>query len=349
MSGTRKLFCLGVSHQTAHVGLRERIAVSDSSLSERLAHWREVQGAAEMVILSTCNRTEVYAGVENLREAEERLLQELVEKAGPEIRSSCYRHHGDSAIRHLFRVAAGLDSMVLGETEVFGQLKKAYAHAHAEGSTGCLLNQVFQEAFRAGKKVRSETAITRGATSVGAVAVELAERAFGGLKKCRAMVIGAGETSRITAKSLLSRGVRSMIVSNRSLERAQELAAEIGGQAIQFDRWEDELARTDIVLSSTAAPSAIIKPQHIESIRRKRRHRPLFLIDMAVPRDVDPAVHELDEVYLYDMDGLEAIARESRRKRKAEVRRCEALIEEMILALQERPSAPSPSLREVGS
>jgi glutamyl-tRNA reductase len=234
------------------------------------------------------------------------------------------------AARHLFAVASGLDSMVLGETEIFGQVKKAYAVAYEAGATGRVLNRLFQRSFAVGKRVRSNTMIQRGATSVGSVAVELAERIFGELEDCAVMLLGAGEMSRATAQSLLSRGARSIFVSNRSYERAVELAGEMRGEAIRFDDWPSKVAEVDIVIASTSAPHFVVTREQVVAARRMRRSRPLFLIDIAVPRDIEPAVNELDDIYLYDIDALQVLADEGRRQREEQTALCYGIIDEEL-------------------
>ena len=220
--------------------------------------------------------------------------------------------------------------MMLGETEIFGQVKQAYQAALDAGATGGVLNRVFQRAFGIGKKVRTDTSIQEGSTSVGNVAVDLAEKIFGHLKNSEVMILGAGEMSRITAQSLVSRGARSIFVSNRSYDRAQELALEMGGTAVRFDDWQGVLSRVDIVISSTGAPHSIIQRADVEKARRSRKYRPLFFIDIAVPRDIDPAVAEIEEVYLYDIDTLEQIASEARVRRAKQIEGCEEMIREEL-------------------
>jgi glutamyl-tRNA reductase len=221
--------------------------------------------------------------------------------------------------------------MVLGETEIFGQVKKAYQAALGSGSTSRTLNKLFQKAFGVGKKVRSHTGIQEGQTSVGSVAVDLAEKIFGHLRNSRVMVIGAGEMSRTTAQSLLSRGAHSIFVTNRSFDKAEDLARELDGEAVRFDDWQRVLKEIDVVISSTGAPHAVVERSHIEAVRRKRRYRPLFLIDIAVPRDIDSAVGEIEEVYLYDIDTLQGIAAEGKGRREEQIKMCERIIDQELV------------------
>jgi glutamyl-tRNA reductase len=220
--------------------------------------------------------------------------------------------------------------MVIGETEILGQVKKAYAAASSAGATSRHLNKLFQRAFNVAKEVRTKTNITSGPVSVGSVAIDLAERIFGELAACHAMILGAGEMSEITARSLLSRGVERMIVSNRSPERAEALAAEMRGKAVPFSDWPRHLQEADILISSTAAPHPIVTPETVAQAMEVRPERPLFIIDLAVPRDVEPSVNAIDGVYLYDIDSLQAIARQGIEMRRREITACEALIERHV-------------------
>jgi len=330
------VLCFGLNHKTAPVEVRERMAIGQGKLAEMNAALAGLPELEEAVVLSTCNRTEFYAAldpagatVDDALRALERFVRERFRVPDEEM-VDFYGLGGLEAARHLFKVSAGLDSMVVGETEIFGQVKTAYREAHACGTTARALNKLFQQAFQIGKHVRSHSHITSGATSVGAVAVDLAEKIFGKLDQCSVMVIGAGEISRRTAKSLVSRGATGIIVSNRSYDRAVELAEEMGGRAIRFDDCFTAIHDVDIVIASTAAPHAIMHPRDLQPALRKRRGRPLFLIDIAVPRDIEPGVGELDGVYLYDIDALELIARDGREQREQQILLCTALIEEQM-------------------
>jgi glutamyl-tRNA reductase len=251
-----------------------------------------------------------------------------------------YALNEPQSVEHLFKVACGLDSMVLGETEILGQLKKAYEVALQQGHTGGRLNKAFQKAFNVAKQIRTETSIQRGSISVGSVAVELAEKIFTTLSDREVLVIGAGDTSEKTARALLSRGARSIIVSNRSHERAVALAANLGGRAVLFEEWAKEFPKIDIVISSTAAPHHILDRPKLEPLMKLRRNRPLLLIDIAVPRDIDPAVNFMENVYLYNIDDLQSIADDYLNQRKEEVVRCEEIIREKAEGLLRRPGVP---------
>ena len=321
------IVCLGLNHRTASVDVREQFAMAESKLPELLAALRAETSAEEAVILSTCNRVEIYAATEG---AQSQLLNELRafllrdREMDDEV---FYELSGVEAVEHLFKVASGLDSMVLGETEILGQLKDAYQIALEHKHTGGRLNKAFQKAFNAAKQIRTETNIQRGSVSVANVAVELAGKIFDRLDNRTVMVIGAGDTSEKTARALLSRGAQSVIVSNRSPERAEALAAELGGKAVSFENWENEFAAIDIIISSTSAPHFILDRQKLEPLQRLRQHRPLLLVDIAVPRDIDPEVNFLDDVYLYNIDDLQAIAEEYLRLREEEIAKCNSIVQ----------------------
>ncbi len=322
------VLCAGLNHHVAPVDVRELFAVRDSELPRLLSEFRAIDGVDEAVILSTCNRVEFYATTL----CPERTLADLraTLSARTGIDAPLYHHTGPAGVRHLFRVASGLDSMVLGETEILGQVKTAYASAATHGATRRTLNRLFQHAFRVAKSVRTETNITRGATSVGSVAVEMAGRIFGDLDHRRVMILGAGDTSERTARALVSRGVRTVIVSNRTYDRAARLAADIGGMAIHFNHWHKEFHEIDILISSTGAPHFILTPEKLAPIVKARNGRPLFLIDLAVPRDIDPQANDLEGVFLYDIDSLQSIANRFLASRRQEVEKCEALIDTQV-------------------
>ena len=330
-----ELLCLGLNHRTAPVEVRERFAIGTARLGAASMELVAMTGVTEGVVISTCNRTEFYLVAPVAREAFDSLEAHLAEQtqlhgsAAPHF----YRKEKSEAARHLCQVVSGLDSMMLGETEIFGQVKHAYQSALEAGATAGVLNRLFQRAFSVGKKVRTETSIQIGSTSVGNVAVDLAEKIFGHLKDSEVMILGAGEMSRITAQSLVSRGARSIFVANRSFDRAMELAAEMGGSAVRFDEWQSVLERVDVVISSTGSPHAIVHRADVEKVRRARKFRPLFFIDIAVPRDIDPAVGEIEEVYLYDIDTLEQLAEEARSRRQLQIDECIRVIDAELAKL----------------
>jgi glutamyl-tRNA reductase len=330
------LLVIGLSHHSAPVTVRERFAFAEARIPATLQLLRDAGLASEAVILSTCNRVELYTvTAAEPREAFAALREFLVkchEYRDP-LTDELYTLTEPQSIEHLFKVASGLDSMVLGETEIFGQLKKAYDVSLQHKHCGPRLNKAFQRAFNVAKHIRTETNIQRGSVSVGSVAVELAEKIFASLTGRQVMIIGAGDTSEKTARALLSRGAHSIIVSNRSHERAVELAAALDGRAVRFEDWAVEFPKIDIVISSTAAPHYVLDRAKLEPLLKLRKNRPLLLIDIAVPRDIEPEVNFLDNVYLYNIDDLQAIADDYLQQRKDEIARCEQIIRERARAL----------------
>ena len=324
------IFCFGISHQTASVEVRERFAIPDSKLADSLNQLARMSNVNEGVLLSTCNRTEFYLVSHDAQLDMEPFVQDFYGKPVVIDLNRLFRLPAIQAVRHLFRVTSGLESMVIGETQIFGQVKRAYEVAARTGTTGKVLNRLFQRAFQVGKHVRTASAITRGSISVGSVAVDLAQQIFGQLSGCKIMILGAGDTSEKTARSFHSRGAQQIFVSNRSYSRAVVLAEAMGGRALRFDDWETEFQDLDILVTSTAAPHAILTKEKLEGVLRTRRERPLFVIDLAIPRDVEPAVHHLDGVFVYDLDSLQVIADRKREERKKEAEACEGLIEKYV-------------------
>jgi len=336
MTESGKLFVAGLSYKTAPVHLREQLAVSPSYLRCSGCRLKVGGDLSEVVLLSTCNRVEIYGVTPKVNGNVHGLFRQLG-SGDHDFSEHMYIHQGDEAVRHLFTVASGLDSMVLGETEITGQVKQAYQAAQDAKLTGRVLNRLFQTALQTAKEIRTNTEIGRGATSVGSVAVQLADKIFGGnLSEKTVMIIGAGKMGEACIRHLAKKGARSVLVSNRSFDRAQALAEAVGGQAIRFDGCLDALKETDIVVSSTGCPQTILHRQEIQGVMTARRNRPLFLIDIAVPRDIDPAVHGLPNVYLYNIDDLEALVREGLRHREGELSRCRGIIEERAGALLAR-------------
>ncbi len=328
---------IGLSHHTAPVEVRERYAFAEAVIPQALGQMVERQLVEEAVILSTCNRVELYAATKPGGESALKSFF-LHERVAADLPPSAFFTFSEPAsVEHLFRVACGLDSMVLGETEILGQLKQAYDLALREKRTGPRLNKAFQKAFNVAKQIRTETRIQRGSVSVANVAVDMAEKVFATLKGRQVMVIGAGDTSEKTAKALLSRGASHLTVANRTLEKAQALAAELGGEAIAFDDLPRVFDKLDIVISSTSAPNYILDRARLTPLLARRNHTPLLLIDIAVPRDIDPEVNLLENVYLYNIDDLQAMANECLRLRQEEVAHCEAIIREKAKSLLTAP------------
>lgn len=323
-----KIVLVGLSHHVAPVELRERIAVApEAAAALALALARTGDGEAEAVCLSTCNRMELYLASRDAVAAEEQAVAALAGLAGvggEALLPRLYRLHNEAAALHLFRVAAGLDSMVLGEGEILGQVKDAYE----AGSPGPVLDHVFRQALHAGKKVRSETAIGESPASVSSAAAALAQQVFGDLDGRRVLVIGAGKAGELAARALAARGATIASIANRGGERAAALAEQVGTVAIPFERIEQELETADVVVAATGAPGLVLRREQVAGALRARKGQPLFLIDIAVPRDIDPAIHDLDGCYLYDIDDLEAVVAASLSGRRREASRAESIVAE---------------------
>ena len=343
------LFCVGLSHHNADVATRENFA--GHAEADRVLR---SCGCDEAVLLNTCNRVEVYAAAENFVPTEQ-IARCLARTQDVDLNGEqFYRYEAADCVRHLFRVASGLDSMVVGETEILGQAKKAYDGARLAGSAGRYLHRLFQRAFRVAKHVRTHTQITRGAVSVGSVAVDLAQKIFGDLRNCKVLVLGAGETSDRTVRALVSRGVSDLRVSNRSPERAQTLAGAVNGRAVPFEQWLQQCAEIDILITSTSSDQPLLSQEKLGPMLRTRIDRPLFIIDIAVPRNVAPNVNTLDGVYLYDIDSLQSIAEQSLATRRAQIAAAEEIISrhvdefvEMIARdLNRSTSAENPAMDE---
>jgi glutamyl-tRNA reductase len=317
------LLLVGLSHRVAPVELRERVALPGSQAGE-LAR-RFAGKTREAVCLSTCNRTELYVAAPDPEEAEGEAVDALCAAAGygaDELRPVLYRMRDEAAALHLCRVAGGLDSMVPGEGEILGQVRAAYE----AGATGPVLDRLFHQALHAGKKVRAETAISESPASVSSAAAALAAQVFGDLAGCRVLLVGAGKISELAARNLAARGAEISFVANRSLDRAEQLARPLGAEPLPLERIGEELGRADVVLSSTSAPGFVLEREQVERVLPARKGRPLFLIDVAVPRDLDPAIDELDACYLYDIDDLETVVADSLASRRREVAQAEAIV-----------------------
>jgi glutamyl-tRNA reductase len=321
------LFCVGLSHHTANVETRERFA--GHAETQRILR---NAGCAEALLLTTCNRVEVYGASEKRVSTDEiaRCLAREIEKDAHQYAPAFYRYENEKCVQHLFRVASGLDSMVVGESEILGQAKKAYEAARASATAGPYLHRLFQRAFRVAKQVRTHTDITRGLVSVGSVAVDLAQRIFGHLNDCKVLVLGAGETSERTARALASRGVKDLRVSNRSRDRANDLARMVGGYVVPFDQWPAQCREIDILITSTSSETPLLTSENLAPMLRDRIDRPLFIIDIAVPRDVDPGINEMEGVYLYDIDSLQSVADQSLALRRQQIAAAEAIIAEHV-------------------
>lgn len=328
-----EIIVLGLSHNTAPIELREKLYFPESELPEILEGLGGCAQILERMMLSTCNRVEAYAVVDDVEAARRFLIEFLAErhKVAPEDFEPClYLLQADEAVRHVYRVASSLDAMVLGEAQILGQVKAAYAIALEQEATGVILNNLMETAFHAAKRVRTETGIATLTVSVSTAAIELAKKIFGDLKGRAIMLIGAGKMSELSAKHLLADGVGSVIVANRNFDRAVELAQRFNGRAVRYDDAKAEMVNADIIISSTGAPHQILSKADLQEIVVQRRNRPIFLIDLAVPRDIDPEADEIDNVYLYDIDNLQGVVQANLLERQREVPRAEALIDREV-------------------
>ncbi len=351
----REIYLVGLNHRTAGVEVRESFALADvpflsggllpvsrlcgNMAASLAANGRNSQSPdqfealAEALVLSTCNRVEILAL--GGPEAPETILNcWCAAKNGQReaLEPFVYCHQGIEAVRHLFTVTASLDSMVLGEPQILGQIKDAYREAHALGSTGVVLNRLLHQAFSVAKRVRSETGVASAAVSVSYAAVELAKRIFGNMSAYQAMLVGAGEMAELAAAHLVNAGIKSVRVANRTRQRAEELAAQFGGLAVPFADLLEQFKEVDIVISSTGAPGTVVNAPDLARVMRRRKNRPMFFIDIAVPRDIDPAVNDLDNVYLYDIDDLREVVEENQAQRQGEAVKGRAIVEEEAAA-----------------
>jgi glutamyl-tRNA reductase len=327
------LLLVGASHRTAPIELRERLDFSSRGLDSAVRALAARQSASEAVVVSTCNRAELYVACDEPAHAVEDLLDFLSEfhhLPHEQIRPHLYSHLDHDVARHLFRVSSGLDSMIVGEPQILGQIKEAYSVAASVQTAGPLLNKLFHWAFGVGKRVRSQTALAEGAVSVSFAAVSLAKKIFGELSGRRVLVVGAGEMGKLTVIHLQAQGVATVVITSRTLAHAEQLAQDVGGSVAAWDTMPHALADFDIVITGTGSPTPILSNAQVKAAMPPSRTRPLFLIDIAVPRDVDPRAGEIEQVFLYNIDDLQAIVRENLQKRGAEVGRAEQIIEEEV-------------------
>ncbi len=325
-----EILVLGLNHKTAPLELREKMSIPQRKMVELFKTLEERKIFDERLVLSTCNRTEIY-GVNGDFERSVRLTKELLSEYAqlelPTFEDKLYVLRQPQSIQHLFSVASGLDSMVLGETEIIGQVKDAYCFAHQNQQTGKILNTLFQRSFKVAKKLRSQTEIGVGKVSVASVAIDLAEKIFESLKNVRVMVIGTGEMAIQVAKAMISKNARSTIVSSYHFDRAQKIAAELGVEAVAFQDYETRITDTDVIIASTASPHALIQEKHVKDWMHRRRGRPLFLIDIAVPRNIEASIEKLDNVYLYNIDDLQTIVNKNKALRENHIEACSELIQ----------------------
>lgn len=326
---------LGLNHKTAPVHVRERFAFNAEATVQTLHDLIQKGLAEEGILISTCNRVELYISGDKVTPGSMEPLLQFLSKARSidyteGLKESFYFQTEAETLKHLFEVVSGLDSMALGETEILGQVKNAYELALQGHFSGRYLNKVFQDAFRTAKYIRSQTDIQKGHISVANVAVELAGKIFSGLENCHVLVIGAGDTSEKTAKAILSRGASKLSIANRTLERSEALAEKLGGTAVEFQNWPQHVPSADIIISSTSAPGYVLTLPIIQAYMQGRKHHPLLLVDIAVPRDIDPEIDRLENVYLYNIDDLQAIATESLRLREQQILLCRELVDKRV-------------------
>jgi glutamyl-tRNA reductase len=331
------LTLVGLSHKTAPIEIREKLTFPAHRQADALSELTCGSQASEAVILSTCNRTEIYAVTAGAQEGVDAVVDFVcghheVDRA--ELEPYLYVAQGDAVVRHLFRVVASLDSMVVGEAQILGQVKEAYDHSFSNGASGRVFNKLFRQSFEVGKRVRSETAIGEAAVSISYAAVELARKVFDTLSGRTILVLGAGRMSELTAKHLVSQGVHSVLVANRTYERAVELAERFEGEAIRYDDLFERMRDADIVISSTAATHYVVRRDDVAQVMRKRPGRPLFLIDIAVPRDIEPAVNDLRDVFLYDIDDLSGVVESNLEERQREAAQAQLIIDEEYRAFE---------------
>jgi len=333
------LICVGLSHKQAPIAIRERLAVPPEQIASRLRELKGLAGVREAMLLSTCNRIEIFAVAES-RVAGEDLLESL----GAVASSHAICRFEEEALRHLFRVAASLDSMVVGEAQILGQVKEAAAQAQQAGTLGPELSRALARATGAAKRVRTETEIARGAVSISSIAVQLAHKLLGSLEDRSVVLLGAGEMAQLAARELRSAGARELLVANRTPQAAEALARETGGVPVSLGELPALLERADVAICSTAAGQAVVTREMMQRAAKARRYRPIFLVDLTLPRNVEPSVNEMENVYVYDMDDLERVAAQNRDLRAAQVGKAEEIVEQELRAflarLRERAAVP---------
>ncbi|MCE5194049.1 MAG: glutamyl-tRNA reductase [Nitrospiraceae bacterium] len=328
-----KISVFGVNHKTADVDVRERLAFNGPKLEEGLLKIKSITGINEAVILSTCNRVEIYTNskaASNAHETVKNFLSDYQSIEREKLDKSLYAHENSNAIKHIFRVASSLDSMVVGEPQILGQLKDAFDFALSKKTTGVLINKLMKKAISVAKRIRTETRIAENAVSISFSAVELAKKIFTDLSTKTVVLLGAGEMAELAAKHLVKSGVKEVLIANRTYDRGCELAKEFNGRPIKFENLIEELVNTDIVICSTGASSYVITKSQIQKVMKERRQQPVFLIDISVPRNIDPEINEIDNVYLYDIDDLQGVVDTNMLGRKKEAEKAEMIIDEEV-------------------
>lgn len=328
-----KIAVVGLNHKTADVELREKLAFNGPKLEEGLQRLRDIPGIRETAIISTCNRVEIYLHVKDVQQAFAAIkdfLVEFFEIRRESLDTALYLHEDMAAVKHIFRVASSLDSMVVGEPQILGQLKDAFDFALEKKATGVLLNRLLKKSISVAKRVRTETRIAENAVSISFAAVELAKKIFTDLAGKSFMLLGAGEMAELAAKHMMNNGVLDIIVANRTYERGCELSREFNGRAIRFEEFPAELVRTDIVICSTGASTFVLRKEHMQKVMKERKQKPVFIIDISVPRNVDPGINDVENVYLYDVDDLQGVVETNISERQKEASKAEAIVEDEI-------------------
>jgi glutamyl-tRNA reductase len=329
-------FVLGVNHKTAPVEVRERFAIPESRMPEALGKLTSMEGVEEGMIVSTCNRVEIFARSKNGNCDLQKFVREYFGFSEGEYEPYIFQHEQMEAVKHVFRVASSLDSMVVGESQILGQVKEAYATARALGAVNSQLDQLLTRAFAVAKKVRNETTIASSSVSIASVAVELAEKIFGSLTGKSVYLVGAGKMCELAARHLIAHGAKKIYVGNRTFDRAVNLAEKFNGEAIPFERLYDTVPWADIIISSTGAPHAIFRKEHGETFLQIRKNRPMFFIDIAVPRDIDPALNDLDGIFVYNIDDLQQVRQSHMGDRQKEAVRAESMVDEEVRRFEAR-------------
>ncbi|MBI5204292.1 MAG: glutamyl-tRNA reductase [Nitrospirae bacterium] len=336
------IFVVGLNHKTADVDVREKLAFNGQKLEEGLMRLKTIAEIKEAVILSTCNRVEMYTNVKDTAKAYEAIKDFISEFHGLDrgsLEKSLYAYENLTAVKHVFRVASSLDSMVVGEPQILGQIKDAFEFALRKKTTGILLNKLMKKAISVAKRIRTETKIAENAVSISFAAVELAKKIFTDLSTKSVMLLGAGEMAELAAKHLMSSGVKEVLVANRTYETGCSLAKEFNGRAVRFENFVHEIANTDIVICSTGASKYVLLKEQMHHVMKERRHRPVFIIDISVPRNIDPEINNIDNVYLYDVDDLQGVVDSNVQGRQKEAEKAEAIIADEIETFQKWQSA----------
>ncbi|MBI3377682.1 MAG: glutamyl-tRNA reductase [Nitrospirae bacterium] len=331
------ILIVGLNHKTADVDIRERLAFNGQKLEEGLQRIKTLPDVKEAVILSTCNRVEIYAAVTNAAAAHEAIKNFISEFHGIDrsaLETSLYAYEDINAVRHVFRVASSLDSMIVGEPQILGQIKDAFDFSLQKKTTGILLNKLMKKTISVAKRIRTETKIAENAVSISFAAVELAKKIFTDLSTKSFMLLGAGDMAELAARHLMSSGVKDVLVANRTYESGEKLAKEFNGRAVRFDDFIHEMVHTDIVICSTGASKYVLMKEQMQKVMKERRHKPVFIIDISVPRNIDPSINDIDNVYLYDVDDLHGIVDTNKLERQKEAEKAEGIIAEEIETFQ---------------